>query len=122
MHSFLRTRNVLLAVVWVFLLRYVPESVQWPGFAPNRNDLVRAFVPRAAWAMLAPERHDDRAGYDEFWSGYKKVDTDDISVDTDAGTVSVTLELKPEDGEELTRRYTYELIRIDGDLKIAAND
>ncbi|WP_277454822.1 serine/threonine-protein kinase [Janibacter sp. DB-40] len=76
----------------------------------------------AAWAMLAPERHDDRAGYDEFWSGYKKVDATDISVDTEAGTVSTTLELKPEDGEELTRRYTYELIRIDGDLRIAAND
>lgn len=76
----------------------------------------------ATWAMLAPERHDDRAAYDEFWSGYAKVDATDISVDTEAGTVSTTLELEPEDGEELTRRYTYELIRIDGDLKIAAND
>ncbi|WP_439592869.1 sensor histidine kinase [Microbacterium sp.] len=45
---------LLLAVVWVFLLRYVPEqSVPGTGFTPNRSDLVRAFVPRAAWAMLA---------------------------------------------------------------------
>ncbi|MCK9794666.1 HAMP domain-containing histidine kinase [Isoptericola sp. 4D.3] len=53
---------LLLAVVWVFLLRYVPESVivdvglRRPGspgqFVPNRSDLERAFVPRAAWAML----------------------------------------------------------------------
>ncbi|GAA1918502.1 HAMP domain-containing sensor histidine kinase [Microbacterium aoyamense] len=45
---------LLLAVVWVFLLRYVPEqSVPGTGFTPNRSDLVRAFVPRAAWAMVA---------------------------------------------------------------------
>jgi two-component system sensor histidine kinase VanS len=45
---------LLLAVVWLFLLRYVPEQTA-PGiaFTPNRTDLVRAFVPRAAWAMIA---------------------------------------------------------------------
>ena len=51
---------LLLAVVWVFLLRYVPESVTisidrpGPGqFVPNRSDLERAFVPRATWALAA---------------------------------------------------------------------
>jgi len=52
---------LLLAVVWVFLLRYVPDAVlvdvrpSRPGggqFVPNRSDLERAFAPRAAWAML----------------------------------------------------------------------
>lgn len=44
---------LLLAVVWVFLLRYVPDGVQRPGmFGPSRSDLVRAFAPKAA-AMLA---------------------------------------------------------------------
>jgi two-component system, OmpR family, sensor histidine kinase VanS len=61
---------LLLAVVWVFLLRYVPEviqpaagtpgpefgdrrpSVYSPMFIPNRYDLWRAFAPKAA-AMLA---------------------------------------------------------------------
>lgn len=52
---------LLLAVVWVFLLRYVPESVivdvapsrPGPGqFVPNRSDLERAFAPRVAWAMV----------------------------------------------------------------------
>ncbi|WP_255823436.1 HAMP domain-containing sensor histidine kinase [Amycolatopsis sp. GM8] len=46
---------LLLAAVWVFLLRYVPEVIRLPeGFpiprgpnVPNRSDLVRAFVPRA---------------------------------------------------------------------------
>ncbi|MEL7976572.1 HAMP domain-containing sensor histidine kinase [Isoptericola sp. F-RaC21] len=51
---------LLLAVVWVFLLRYVPESVvvdvapsrPGPGqFVPNRSDLERAFAPRVAWAL-----------------------------------------------------------------------
>jgi two-component system sensor histidine kinase VanS len=51
---------LLLAVVWVFLLRYVPDTVivtgdvrgQGPGlFVPNRSDLQRAFVPRAAAAL-----------------------------------------------------------------------
>lgn len=55
---------LLLAVVWVFLLRYVPkEAVQlggeWapggrhtPGlFVPGRDDLVNAFLPKAAIAM-----------------------------------------------------------------------
>ncbi|GIJ78311.1 two-component system, OmpR family, sensor histidine kinase VanS [Micromonospora phaseoli] len=53
---------LLLAVVWVFLLRYVPDGVLTspePGpsprlFIPNQSDLLRAFAPRAAavWAFL----------------------------------------------------------------------
>jgi two-component system sensor histidine kinase VanS len=52
---------LLLAVVWVFLLRYVPETIHreplgplWgPGPAiPDRSDLLAAFVPKAV-AMLA---------------------------------------------------------------------
>ncbi|TDV45396.1 sensor histidine kinase [Actinophytocola oryzae] len=53
--------TLLLAVVWVFLLRYVPETIFTapPGtrprmgmmVIPDRSDLLRAFVPKAA-AML----------------------------------------------------------------------
>jgi two-component system sensor histidine kinase VanS len=51
---------LLLAVVWVFLLRYVPdrEVLRGPGsfipggFSPTRSDLLDAFVPKAA-LMLA---------------------------------------------------------------------
>ncbi|BDV30342.1 sensor histidine kinase [Microbacterium terricola] len=45
---------LLLAVVWAFLLRYVPtEATQTiGGFVPGRDDLIRAFAPRAAWALL----------------------------------------------------------------------
>jgi two-component system sensor histidine kinase VanS len=51
---------LLLAVVWVFLLRYVPDRtiiggvpglgdrLLAGGLIPNRSDLVRAFAPRAA--------------------------------------------------------------------------
>ncbi len=57
---------LLLAAVWVFLLRYVPEvtttaGVSQPGtggrppspglFIPNRSDLLDAFVPKATAAM-----------------------------------------------------------------------
>jgi two-component system, OmpR family, sensor histidine kinase VanS len=50
---------LLLAVVWVFLLRYVPEppgpsGSDVPVFqltGPSRSDLLDAFVPRAATAM-----------------------------------------------------------------------
>ena len=48
---------LLLAVVWVFLLRYVPDGVyqeRGPGlvpYSPSRSDLWRAFAPRAAQAM-----------------------------------------------------------------------
>ncbi|WP_378740947.1 sensor histidine kinase [Nocardia brasiliensis] len=43
---------LLLAVVWVFLLRYVPEGARGaPGSGPNRNELVSAFGPKAAWAL-----------------------------------------------------------------------
>ncbi|MGV9325395.1 sensor histidine kinase [Streptosporangium sandarakinum] len=54
---------LLLAVVWVFLLRYVPDGPlitgPWgdrpggptPRLIPNRTDLQRAFVPRAAQAL-----------------------------------------------------------------------
>ncbi len=51
---------VLLAAVWVFLLRYVPNESQLPDpgrigvllAGPTRDDLVRAFVPKAAWALV----------------------------------------------------------------------
>ncbi|SFG66722.1 two-component system, OmpR family, sensor histidine kinase VanS [Actinopolymorpha cephalotaxi] len=45
--------GLLLAVVWVFLLRYVPDGQFWiPGpHIPNRSDLQRAFAPRALQAM-----------------------------------------------------------------------
>ncbi|WP_431973939.1 sensor histidine kinase [Micromonospora haikouensis] len=58
------TGALLLATVWVFLLRYVPEVTALPQppepgrpgppalFVPNRSDLLRAFAPRAA-AVLA---------------------------------------------------------------------
>src|SRR4051795_5521177 len=43
---------LLLAVVWVFLLRYVPDVIEGPLRAPDRSDLVRAFVPKVTM-MLA---------------------------------------------------------------------
>ena len=43
---------LLLAVVWVFLLRYVPEVMVGPTMGPDRSDLLAAFVPKAV-AMLA---------------------------------------------------------------------
>jgi len=46
--------GLLLATVWVFLLRYVPDGGRpGPGpFTPSRSDLVDAFTPRAAQAMV----------------------------------------------------------------------
>lgn len=47
------TGGLLLAVVWVFLLRYVPDAVNTVGpFQPNRGDLERAFVPKATAALV----------------------------------------------------------------------
>ncbi|MFC8509958.1 sensor histidine kinase [Streptomyces sp. NPDC057411] len=44
---------LLLAVVWGFLLRYVPDNSQGLlGVSPNRYLLVHTFAPAAAWAML----------------------------------------------------------------------
>lgn len=45
---------LLLAVVWAFLLRYVPaEAIATiGGFVPGRDDLVRAFAPAATWVIL----------------------------------------------------------------------
>ncbi|MHA7305207.1 sensor histidine kinase [Arthrobacter sp. TMN-49] len=44
---------LLLAVVWVFLLRYVPDGAiaSSSGFVPNRSDLQRAFGPAAATVL-----------------------------------------------------------------------
>jgi two-component system sensor histidine kinase VanS len=43
---------LLLAVVWVFLLRYVPDQpIIARGFIPDRSDLLEAFAPRAAIAL-----------------------------------------------------------------------
>ncbi len=42
---------LLLAVVWVFLLRYVPDVNAPAMLGPNRTDLQDAFAPRAATAL-----------------------------------------------------------------------
>ena len=43
---------LLLAAVWVFLLRYVPDhEIIAIGFVPNRSDLMEAFAPRAAGVL-----------------------------------------------------------------------
>jgi len=46
--------GLLLAIVWLFLLRYVPDGPNEAlgGFGPSRSDLLEAFAPRAA-AVLA---------------------------------------------------------------------
>lgn len=46
--------TLLLVVVWLYLLRYVPERsvATSAGFVPGRGDLVRAFVPPAAAALV----------------------------------------------------------------------
>jgi two-component system sensor histidine kinase VanS len=44
---------VLLAVVWMFLLRYVPNTTKgllWSS--PNQQVLLQAFIPPAAWALI----------------------------------------------------------------------
>ncbi len=43
---------LLLAVVWVFLLRYVPDVIGVPTISPSRSDLQRAFVPKATLALV----------------------------------------------------------------------
>ena len=45
--------TLLLATVWVFLLRYVPDQARFgPGpSSPTRSDLLDAFAPRAAQAL-----------------------------------------------------------------------
>jgi hypothetical protein len=53
---------LLLAVVWVFLLRYVPSGpliTRGPS-TPSRYDLVRAFAPKAAAALMFASRQDSR--------------------------------------------------------------
>ncbi len=51
--GFLMAASVLLlVVVYVFLLRYVPDGVNTLGpYSPNRGDLERAFLPRALQAL-----------------------------------------------------------------------
>ncbi|MDI5977856.1 sensor histidine kinase [Amycolatopsis magusensis] len=54
--------GLLLAVVWVFLLRYVPEEIYFPEHSgwlrpgaphvPDRTDLVRAFGPKVAAVLV----------------------------------------------------------------------
>jgi two-component system sensor histidine kinase VanS len=46
---------LLLATVWVFLLRYVPDHARFglPGpYSPTRSDLLDAFTPRAVQALV----------------------------------------------------------------------
>jgi len=46
---------LLLGVVWVFLLRYVPDradQTRAPGSGPNRSELLSAFGPKVVWALL----------------------------------------------------------------------
>lgn len=72
----------------------------------------------AAWAMLAPERQTNRAGYDEFWSDIDSVTTSDISVDEASGEVAVTLTYQPKGRDTSVEQHTYELTRIDGHIRM----
>ena len=72
----------------------------------------------AAWDLLAPERQDDRAGYDEFWSGIESVETSRISVSDDGRAVSVTLTYRPKDRDVSVEQHTYALTRIDGSIRM----
>lgn len=44
----------LLTVVWLFLLRYVPDTTinTQGGFVPNRSDLLDVFIPPTVFALL----------------------------------------------------------------------
>ncbi|HEY1177650.1 MAG TPA: HAMP domain-containing sensor histidine kinase, partial [Phytomonospora sp.] len=42
---------LLLATVWVYLLRYVPDVMNGPRMSPDRTELQAAFIPKAALAM-----------------------------------------------------------------------
>ncbi|HLS93276.1 MAG TPA: HAMP domain-containing sensor histidine kinase [Microbacterium sp.] len=46
--------GILLAVVWLFLLRYVPDEAIHSAseFVPSRSDLIRAFTPRVIIAAV----------------------------------------------------------------------
>lgn len=46
--------GLLLSLVWVYLLRYVPENTNnlSGGFIPNRGDILRAFGPALASGMI----------------------------------------------------------------------
>ena len=44
--------GLLIAVVWVFLLRYVPDVAGRGMPSPTRSDLWRAFAPKAAAALV----------------------------------------------------------------------
>ena len=46
--------TLLLAAVWLFLLRYVPAQAieTLGGFVPGRDDLIRAFGPAVAWVLV----------------------------------------------------------------------
>ena len=44
--------TLLLGVVWLFLLRYVPEATRSPFGGPDRRELLEAFAPRAAIALV----------------------------------------------------------------------
>ncbi|MBB5910483.1 sensor histidine kinase [Actinoalloteichus hymeniacidonis] len=50
----LLTGAMLLAAVWLFLLRYVPDEAihLTDGFVPNQTDLLRAFTPAATLVLL----------------------------------------------------------------------
>ena len=57
---------LLLAVVWVFLLRYVPDAavdVHRSWLVPNRSDLLRAFAPEGSRGVGVP------AGVRSRWEG-----------------------------------------------------
>ncbi len=43
---------LLLAVVWVFLLRYVPDVTMGPMHTPDRSDLMRAFIPKVSMMLV----------------------------------------------------------------------
>jgi eukaryotic-like serine/threonine-protein kinase len=76
------------------------------------------------WAQLTPAMQDKSGGreaYDQFWSQFKSVDTDNAKADPRAGTVTVDLKLKRDGGDDTDETHVLTLVK-DGDSWLIDDD
>jgi serine/threonine protein kinase len=78
----------------------------------------------ATWAQLTPAMQDKSGGreaYDQFWSQFKSVDTDNAKADPKAGTVTVDLKFKRDGGDDTDETHVLTLVK-DGDSWLIDDD
>ena len=97
------------------LAKFVRDYYRDVTKADKRDDTFARLTPRMQ------EASGGRDGYEEFWSGIRKVDVGDVEANAEEGTVTADLTFKPEDGKDISETHRLTVVH-DGESWLIDSD